>query len=110
MSKGKNDSAALERMPRWRLRQIKRAKARLERHQVKEEKPLFPLILFVILPIYTFFKYQDENCLFMNIYVPIRGEEEARRAEEEGEKGKFCWQKKGGVKLGNPESYSESRK
>ncbi len=46
----------------------------------------------------------------MNIYVPIRGEEEARLAEEEGEKGEFCWQKKGGVKLGNPESYSESRK
>ena len=46
----------------------------------------------------------------MNIYVPIRGEEEARRAEEEGEKGEFCWQNKGGGKLGNPDSYSESRK
>ncbi len=56
------------------------------------------------------FKSQDENCLFMNIYVPIRGEEEARRAEEEGEKGEFCWQNKGGGKLGNPDSYSESRK
>ncbi len=63
----------------------------------KRGKTLFPVILFVIMPIYSVFKSQDENCLFMNIYVPIRGEEEARRAEEEGEKGEgFVGRKKAG--------------